>query len=80
MGNDMATILDKFFLYEVIHMIFWSTWDMPLMDIWEEHFYESPCWKVIHFIWMITWSWDPLIGNDIPYDFHHSYLEEAIEQ
>ena len=31
-----------------------------------------------HFIWMIAWVWEFLIGNEIPYDFHHSYLDKAI--
>ena len=53
---------------------------MPLMNIWEELFYELPCWKVIHFIWMIAWRWESLIGNEIPYVFHYFYLEEAIGQ
>ena len=78
MGKDMATILDLLFLYEVGHMDFWSTWDMPLMRIWEDLFYELPIWEVIHFIWMIAWRWESLIGNEISYACHHSYLEEAI--
>ena len=53
---------------------------MPLMNFWEELFYELPCWKVIHFIWMIAWRWESLIGNEIPYAYHYSYLEEAIEK
>ena len=53
---------------------------MPLMNIWEELFYELPCWKVIHLIWMIAWRWEFHIGNEIPYSFHHSYLEEAFRQ
>ena len=34
--------------------------------------------RMAHFIWMIAWVWEYLIGNEIPYVFHHSYLEEAI--
>ena len=42
MGDDMATIVDHLSLYEVGHMIVGSTWDMPLMRILEELFYELP--------------------------------------
>ena len=80
MGDDMATTVDHLLLYEVGHVIFWSTWDMPLMNNWEELFYELPCWKVIHFIWMTPWRWEFLIGNEIPYACHQFYLEEAFEQ
>ena len=31
-----------------------------------------------HFSWMIEWVWESLIGNDIPYVFHHSFLEDSI--
>ena len=51
---------------------------MHLMNIWEEFFYELPCWKVINFIWMIAWRWESPIGNEIPYACNHSYLEDAI--
>ena len=34
MEDDMATIGDHLFLYEVEHMIVWNTWDMPLMGNW----------------------------------------------
>ena len=76
----MATIVYHLFLYEVGHMIVWSTWDMPLMIIWEELFYELPSWQVIHFIWMIAWRWESFIDDEIPHDFHHFYLEEAIDK
>ena len=42
----------------------------------EDFFDELP--RMAHFIWMIAWVWESLIGNDILYVFHHSYLEEAI--
>ena len=42
MGNYMATILYHLFLYEVYHIIYWSTWGMPLMSHWEEIYYELP--------------------------------------
>ena len=80
MGDGIVTTIYHLFLYEVGHMIAWNTWDMPVINIWVEFFYELPCWKVIHFIWMITWRWELLIGNEVPYVFHHSYLEEAIGQ
>ena len=80
MGNYMATIIDHLFLYEVDHMIDWSTWDMPLIKNWEELYYELPSWEVIHFIWMIAWRWEPFIGNEVPHDCNHLYLEEAIDQ
>ena len=32
-----------------------------------------------HFIWMIAWVKESLIGNKNSHVFHHSYLEEAIE-
>ena len=31
-------------------------------------------------MWMMAWRWESLFGNEIPYDFHHSYLEEVIGQ
>ena len=31
-----------------------------------------------HFIWMIAWVGENLIGDEIPYVYHHSYIEEAI--
>ena len=31
--------------------------------------------RMDHFIWMITWVWEFLIGNEIPYACHNSYLE-----
>ena len=80
MGKDMATIVDHLFLYEVGHMIVWSTWDIPLMSIWEEILYELPSWQVIHFIWMIAWRWESFIDDEIPHDSHHLYLEEAIDK
>ena len=33
-----------------------------------------------HFIWMIAWVMESLIGNAIPHLGHHSYLKEAIGQ
>ena len=39
MEDDMATIVDHLFLYEVDHMIVLDTWDVPLMSIWEEILY-----------------------------------------
>ena len=44
----------------------------------EDFFDELP--RMAHFIWMITYIWEYLIGNEIPYACHHSYLEEAIGQ
>ena len=44
----------------------------------EGFFDELP--RMAHFIWMIAWVWDSLIGDEIPYVYHHSYLEEAIGQ
>ena len=44
----------------------------------EDSFDELP--RMAHFIWMIAWVWEFLIGNEIPYAFHNSYLEEAIGQ
>ena len=61
-------------------MIVWSTWNIPLMSIWEEFFYELPSWEVIHFIWMIAWRWESFIDDGIPHDCHHFYLEEAINR
>ena len=80
MGEDMATIVDHLFPYEVGHMIVWRTWDIPLMRIWEDLFYELPSWEVSHFIWMIAWRWESLIESEVPNDCHHLYLEEAIDQ
>ena len=80
MGKDMATIVDLLFLYEVGHMAVWNTWDVPLMNLWEDIFYELPSWEVIHFIWMIAWRWESFIDDGIPHDCHHFYLEEAINQ
>ena len=34
--------------------------------------------RLAHFIWMIAWVWESLIGNNIPHVDHHSYLKEAI--
>ena len=36
--------------------------------------------RMAHFIWMIAWVWEHLNGNEIPYVYHQSYLEEAIGQ
>ena len=69
MGEDMATIVDHLFLYEVGHMI-----------VWEELLYELPSWKVIHFIWMVAWRREFFIDDEIPHDYRHFYLEEAIDQ
>ena len=44
----------------------------------ENFFDELP--RIAHFIWMIACVWESLIQNEIPYVFHHSYLEEAIGQ
>ena len=44
----------------------------------EDFFDELP--RMAHFIWMIAWIWESLIGNEIPYSCHHSYLEEAMGQ
>ena len=43
----------------------------------EDYFDELP--RMAHFIWMIAWIWESLIGHEIPYACHNSYLEEAIE-
>ena len=55
MGNYMATIVNHLSLYDVDHMIDWSTCSMPLMRNWEDIYYELPSWEVIHLIWMIAW-------------------------
>ena len=34
--------------------------------------------RMAHFIWMIAWVKESLIGNNTSHAFHHSYLEEAI--
>ena len=44
----------------------------------EDYFVELP--RLAHFIWMISWVNESLIGNNISHVFHHSYLEEAIEK
>ena len=44
----------------------------------EDFFDELP--RMVHFIWMIAWVWESLIGNEVPHVFHHSYLEDAIGQ
>ena len=44
----------------------------------EDLFDELP--RMAHFIWMIAWVWETLIGDEIPYFYHHSYLEEAMGQ
>ena len=44
----------------------------------EDCFDELP--RMAHFIWMIAWVKESLIGNKTSHDFHPSYLEEAIEQ
>ena len=80
MGNYMATIVDHLFLYDVDHMFGWSTWSMPLMSHCEEPFYELPIWEVVHFLWMIAWRWKAFIDDEIPHDFHHFYLEKAMDQ
>ena len=74
MGNYMATIVYHLFLYDGDHMFGWSTWIMPLMNRWEEPFYELPSWKVIHFIWIIAWRRVTFIDDEIPHDCHHLYL------
>ena len=50
------------------------------MGIWEEIHYELPNWKVIHFIWMITWRWKTFIDGETPHYDHHFYLDEAMDQ
>ena len=80
MRNYMATIAYHLFLYDVDYRFGWSTWGMPLMSNWEEIFYESPSWKVIHFIWMIAWRGETFIDDEIPHDCHHFYLEKAMDQ
>ena len=30
--------------------------------------------RMAHFIWMIAWVWESLIGHEIPYSFHKFYL------
>ena len=40
----------------------------------EETFHELPCWRVIHFIWMIAWMREALIHHDN----HESYFVEAM--
>ena len=44
----------------------------------EDSFDELP--RMAHFIWMIAWVWEFLIGNEIPYACHNSYPKEAIRQ
>ena len=36
--------------------------------------------RLAHFIWMIAWVWESLIGNNISHVHHHSYLKEAMVQ
>ena len=42
----------------------------------EDSFDELP--RMTHFIWMIAGVWESLIGNEVPYFFRNSYLEDAI--
>ena len=44
----------------------------------DDCFDELP--RMAHFIWMIAWVMESLIGNEIPHVGHHSYLEGAIGQ
>ena len=79
MRNYMATIAYYLFLYDVDHMFCWSTWGMPLMRNWEDLFYGLPNWRVIHFIWMISWGREASIDVEIPHDCHNSSLVETME-
>ena len=36
--------------------------------------------RMAHLIWMISWVGETLIGDEIPYVYHHPYLEESIVQ
>ena len=42
----------------------------------DDFFDEIP--RMAHLIWMIACIWKFLIGNEIPYFCHHSYLGEVI--
>ena len=44
----------------------------------EDSFDELP--RMAHFVGMIAWVWESLIGHEIPYSCHNFYLEEAIGQ
>ena len=39
-----------------------------------EDLFDDELPRLAHFIWMIAWVWESLIGNNIPHVFHHSYL------
>ena len=73
----MATMVYHLSPCEVGHMF---VGDMPLLCIREEFFYGLPRWEVIHFISMIAWRWESFMNNGTPHDFHHLYLEEAMDQ
>ena len=77
MSYCMATMLDHLPLCGVSHNFVAK---IPLICIGEGFFYGFPSWEVIHFIWMIAWRWESFMNHEIPHDFHHFYLEEAMDQ
>ena len=72
----MATMIDHLSLCKVSHMF---VGNMPLICFGEDFFYGFPSWEVIHFIWMIAWRWESFMDDEIPHDYHHFYLEDAMD-
>ena len=68
-GKSMISILDLLIPYGMSHLGKLSTWEVPLMSVWEDFFYELPFWRVIHFVWMITWRLELHMGMKVPYIF-----------
>ena len=73
----MATMISHLSLCRVSHMF---VGNMPLICVGEEFTYGLPRWEVIHYIWMIAWRWESFMDHENPHDFHHFYLEEAMDQ
>ena len=46
----------------------------------EEFSYELPFWRVIHFVWMIAWGLELLMGVKVPNIFQIPCLKKASRQ
>ena len=54
--------------YLVYHVQLFSPPPLQELKV-EEIFYELPCWRVTHIVWMVDWEWRFYMGLIVPNKF-----------
>ena len=65
----MIATLGFLFPYGISHLGNLSTWEVPLISIWEDFLCKLPLWRLIHFVWMIAWILELHMGIKVPHIF-----------